>query len=176
MCKERLFLEQSADTQDTSIFNKIDIKLSNLNLLIKPGSKVCIMGLEKSGIDELVKALTEELEHIGGRFYKHGEISCLDLDQSNIFQTSIRENIILTSRYDKKKFQRVLEIVGFSTKKFFGGEMYIFNKIEDVSPMNKIKILLARLIYQDSDIYIIHNLFKCVTKLIALKIFTKVIK
>jgi ABC-type multidrug transport system fused ATPase/permease subunit len=37
-------------------------------------------------------------------------------------------------------------------------------------------VLLARLIYQDSDIYVIHNLFKEVTKTIAKSIFDSVIK
>jgi ABC-type multidrug transport system fused ATPase/permease subunit len=78
-CKERLFMEQSADTQSGGLWEKKDIRISNLSVSIKPGQRVCIMGMEGSGLDDIVKVFCGELEHMGGRFYKNGEISCLDV-------------------------------------------------------------------------------------------------
>jgi ABC-type transport system involved in cytochrome bd biosynthesis fused ATPase/permease subunit len=57
---------------------------------------------------------------MGGRFYKNGEISVLDVQNSQIFKTSIRENIVLSSKFDKTKFENVLQIVGFNLEKFHG--------------------------------------------------------
>lgn len=134
------------------------------------------MGMEGSGFDDIVKVFCGELEHMGGRFYKNGEISCLDVQKSQIFRTSIRENIVLSSKFDQQKFDNVLTVVGFNIDKFHGKDRYIIQKIERFGKMDTIKLLLARLIYQDSDIYVIHNLFTEVTKTVAKRIFDSVIK
>jgi ABC-type multidrug transport system fused ATPase/permease subunit len=43
-------MEQSADTQVGGIWEKKDIRISNINVRIKPGQRVCIMGMEGSGL------------------------------------------------------------------------------------------------------------------------------
>lgn len=123
--------------------------------------------MEGCGIEDIVNIFSNELELIQGRYYKNGEIACLDVEKSQIFQTSIRDNIILTSAYDPDKFSSVLEIVGLNIQNYYGQEYFVIKKAQEFSNIDKIKIFLARLIYQNANIFVVHNLFSQVSKSVA---------
>lgn len=176
--KELLFMEEEQDriTTGSSLWNAKTIVLSNVSLQIKHPQKVCVFGVDDSGIENYLLLLMGELEYMEGKFYKNGTISCLDINKSKIYETSIRENIILSSKFRQVDFNEVLDVVELDTSRYIGRDRYIIKDSESMPGLDKIKLLIARLLYQETEIYVIHNLFNHLTHEAIKRIYFNVVR
>lgn len=188
----RNFIEVEADkkTFDKHIFSKAapEIKLkdvnysydnqnpvlTNINLTIKPGEKIAIVGSNGSGKTTLIKLICGLITPTSGKIFYNGiDISTIPKDEyysqiSAVFQdinllpTTIAENITFSTNPNTENLQQVLqksdlnEIVerlplGIHTKllKQFNHEGI------DLSGGETQKIILARALYKDSPLLIL---------------------
>ena len=141
-----------------------DINLKNINLEIKKGELIAIVGEVGSGKSSLLEAIINSLIllnpkecdgiHINGRI---GYVPQLPWIQNE----TIRNNIIFSKSFDSKKYTMVLELCELiDDLKFFEGKdlTEIGEKGINLSGGQKMRISLARAIYNDPDIYF--NIYK----------------
>ena len=140
-----------------------DINLKNINLEIKKGELIAIVGEVGSGKSSLLEAIINSLIllnpkecdgiHINGRI---GYVPQLPWIQNE----TIRNNIIFSKSFDSKKYTMVLELCELiDDLKFFEGKdlTEIGEKGINLSGGQKMRISLARAIYNDPDIYLFDN-------------------
>ena len=136
------------------------INLKNINLEIKKGELVGIVGEVGSGKSSLLEAIIDSLIllnqkecdgiHINGKVAYVSQIPWIQND-------TIRNNIIFSKNFDKEKYNKTLELCELIEDiKIFGGKDFteIGEKGINLSRGQKMRISLARAIYNDPDIYL----------------------
>lgn len=82
------------------------------------------------------------------------------MDDQKFLKATIRENIILGSEFFEKKFQKICKVVGLKMNRYPGRDLTeIVEGQRNIPPFDQKRILLARLLYQDPDILLIHKYF-----------------
>ena len=82
--------------------------LKNINLNIKPGSLVAVVGHVGAGKSSLISALLGEMEKITGRVNTTGHIAFVP-QQAWIQNCSLRDNILFGKGYDESNYNQVVE-------------------------------------------------------------------
>lgn len=148
--------------------------LKNVNLIIRSGQKLSIVGENGAGKTTFVKLLTRLYEPTEGAILMDGiNIRDIEYDQymskfSTVFQDyklfsfSLKENVALTLPIDEKRIHDVLRYVGFDEKldKLPKGiETAVFKNFDETgfepSGGEGQKIALARALYKDAPIVIL---------------------
>ena len=132
-----------------------------LNISIQSGEKAVLLGSETSGKIEFLYSLIGET-HISSGFIKlRGRVVFSDAFNVHFLEDeSLKDNILMGSKYDPTRYKRVLRVTGINLSKFNGGEMVqVLKNAKNFSDPDARKILLARALYQRGDIYILHNYF-----------------
>lgn len=151
--------------------------LKGVSFGVKRGEKICVIGREGCGKNELFLGILCELNMSSGIFKKKGKIAYLDMNNPKFLKASIRENIVLGEQYFKDKFENILRKVDLNIMKYHGGEMMeIVEGQRNISTEDQKKILLARLLYKDADIYLINKYFDLLSKNQQQPIFEKIVK
>lgn len=154
--------------------NTEKVVLKNINLEIKKGEKIGIVGLNGSGKTTLVKLLTRLYDPTDGRitingvdikeiphrqYIKHIGIVLQDF---LLFAYSVKENVILDTEYDEMKFTSSIEKSGLRDKidgLNNGIETSIYKTLDDngveFSGGEGQKLALARAIYKDAETLIL---------------------
>lgn len=166
-------------TSNSKTFNNNIQKtvLKNVSFYIQQKEKICVIGREGCGKDELFLAIISELKLISGTMKRRGKFAFLDMNNPKFLNATIRENIILGDEYDEDKFNEVLEVVGFNVDKYEGRDLTeIVEGERNLNQQDKKKILLARLLYSDADILLINLYFDQVSKDKQQPIFEKIVR
>lgn len=148
--------------------------LKNINIEIKKGEKIGIVGLNGSGKTTLIKLLTRIYDPTGGRITVNGidirEIPYKQyvshigvvLQDFMLFAYSIKENVIYDKAYDENKLISSIEKCGLENKiqnLKNGIETVIYKQLDDngieFSGGEGQKLALARSIYKDAEILIL---------------------
>lgn len=135
---------------------------NKLNLLIKPKEKICLVGDESQGISEIIGAILGESFITEGSVHLNGSISYIDgRFPSFLIKKTIKENILMGTEFNKKKYKKIIDVVQLDLRKFLDSdESIVLEDGVNFALSEKVKILLARTLYlQDSDIYIFENVF-----------------
>lgn len=165
--KEKDFTETLISVKDLS-FSYPDSKitqLKNLNLEIRRGEKIAIVGENGSGKTTFVNLLTGLYKVNEGSILIDGDVPSLDFTAKNIgvvsqdfylFSFKLGENIATSENYNADECERVLKLANF--EKAYDLEQYIYTDIDedgvDISGGESQKIALARALYNDKDILI----------------------
>lgn len=165
--KEKDFTETLISVKDLSFSypdSKI-IQIKNLNLEIRRGEKIAIVGENGSGKTTFVNLLTGLYKANEGSLLIDGDVSSLDFTAKNIgvvsqdfylFSFKLGENIATSENYNADECERVLKLANF--EKAYDLEQYIYTDIDedgvDISGGESQKIALARALYNDKDILI----------------------
>ncbi|CAF5226478.1 unnamed protein product, partial [Rotaria magnacalcarata] len=72
-----------------------------------PGDLICIIGSVGSGKSSLLQTLTGEITHFDGKVRLHGSF-CYVPQESWIFSSTVKNNILFGKEYNSKLFQRVV--------------------------------------------------------------------
>lgn len=143
--------------QQGQILTKI---LKNINLEVKNTECVCLFGLLGSGIRTLLYALQNETVKGKGEILVNGNTSFLDSKRPCIVEGTLRDNILLGSKYEKNKYQETLKLVQLDVSKFAGEDFVeVVGEAKNFTNLEKKKILLARVIYNDIKILLAHEFF-----------------
>jgi ATP-binding cassette subfamily C (CFTR/MRP) protein 4 len=153
--------------------------LSDINFDLKKGLTV-LTGNTGSGKSVLVMTLLKQYEITEGTLLIEGtrRISYVSQD-SWLFPSTIRQNILFGERYNVQRYQQVLKVCAlyhdFNSFEF-GDDTVVADRGINLSKGQRTRISLARAIYRESDIYLLDPLvadfiFKnCIRKFLADKL------
>ena len=139
--------------------NDEELVLKNINLEIKKGEFVCIIGEVGSGKTSLVQAILNNLISLTPRSTKlivNGSISYVS-QESWIQNTTVQNNILFSRDLDVDKYENILRLCELKQdlSVLVGGDFTeIGEKGVNLSGGQKARISIARAMYSDGDIYI----------------------
>ncbi|XP_040290618.1 canalicular multispecific organic anion transporter 1-like isoform X2 [Bufo bufo] len=151
--------------------------VKNVNLDIKEGHLVAVVGGVGSGKSSLVSAMLGEMDHVYGHINIKGSVAYVP-QQAWIQNATLRDNILFGSSLDEARYQRVLEACALlpDLQMLPGGDMSeIGEKGINLSGGQKQRVSLARAVYQNTDIYILDDPLSAVDAHVGKHIFEKVV-
>ena len=85
--------------------------LRSLNLRVKPGQLVAVVGQVGAGKSSLIQALLGEMEKHGGHVALQGSVAYVP-QQAWIQNNTLKENILFGKSLDNMKYGRTVEVCG----------------------------------------------------------------
>ncbi|XP_053202214.1 ATP-binding cassette sub-family C member 3-like [Panonychus citri] len=153
--------------------------LQKINMKVKPGSFVAIVGSVGSGKSSLLSAILGEMEKISGRININGKYSIAYVAQQAWIQnTSLKNNILFGSPFDESKYNQVISACALEPDIAYlpgGDETEIGEKGINLSGGQKQRVSLARACYSDSNLFILDDPLSAVDAHVAQHIFKKVL-
>ncbi len=158
--KNNNILEISPSNLDSEKSEEAKIYLDNINLTIKRGQLVCIIGEVGSGKSSLIQAmLNNMISDNSSKIIINGNISYV-AQESWIQNNTVKNNILFYRPYEQEKYEKILELCElYQDINTFPGldETEIGEKGINLSGGQKARISLARAMYSDGDIYILDD-------------------
>ena len=136
--------------------------LNNINLTIREGEFVCIIGEVGSGKSSLIQAILNNmiiLNHQNTKIIVNGKISYVG-QEAWIQNNTVQNNILFYQPYNVEKYQKILNLCELNQdlNSLSGGDLTeIGEKGVNLSGGQKARISLARAMYCDNDIYIMDD-------------------
>ncbi|XP_056384893.1 ATP-binding cassette sub-family C member 2-like [Hyla sarda] len=151
--------------------------VKNINLDIKEGHLVAVVGAVGSGKSSLVSAMLGEMDHVEGHINIKGSLAYVP-QQAWIQNATLRDNILFGAPLDEERYQRVLEACALlpDLQMLPGGDMSeIGEKGINLSGGQKQRVSLARAVYHNTDVYILDDPLSAVDAHVGKHIFEKVV-
>ncbi|XP_055594335.1 ATP-binding cassette sub-family C member 2-like isoform X2 [Uranotaenia lowii] len=133
--------------------------LSHVDLSIGEGEFVAITGSVGSGKSLLLGAILGELEQTGGTTSVVGHLGYVP-QEAWILHRTVKENILFGQSFDEALYDTVIEACALGSDLASlpnGDETLIGEKGITISGGQQQRILLARALYQDADIYLLDD-------------------
>ena len=155
--------------------------LKDFNLVINKGDKLKINGRTGSGKSTLAKLITNMYKPTSGKIYVDGSenqtISLSAVFQENkLFNMSIIDNITFKSKVDEGKLNQIIKICRLEEVL----EKYSENKIgfdsSTLSGGERTRVLLARALYKDCELYIFDEISTGLDENLFYEIFDDLMK
>ncbi|CUM66631.1 uncharacterized protein PRCAT00004303001 [Priceomyces carsonii] len=153
---------------DTSSDENTFEGLKNLNLEIKKGEFVVIMGLIGSGKSSLLNAMAGFMKRIDGMLITNG--SLLFSGTPWIQSATVKENILFGSEYDKEFYKKTVWACSLESDLDIlpaGDNTEIGEKGITLSGGQRARIDLARAVYADKDIVLLDDVLSAVDARVA---------
>jgi ABC-type multidrug transport system fused ATPase/permease subunit len=147
------------DSQDDEISQTQFPTLQSINISIKSGSLVAIVGRVGQGKSSLLSALIGEMYKLRGYAKTVGRIAYVP-QQSWILNATLRDNILFGLEYDKVRYDRVIAASGLEPDLAIlpaGDLTEIGERGINLSGGQKQRVSLARAAYNDADIYLLDD-------------------
>ena len=168
-------LKGTIDLKDLKYsYNGIDSVLKCKKLHIKSGEKVLLYGTSGGGKSTLMKLIVGYLSNYKGEI-KIDDYDIRDYDLSSlrnrityvsqdelIYTDTIYNNIVLDKNISFEKYKAICDLVGISSiykRSILKDDMLLENNASNLSGGEKQKIILARSLVKNSDIYIFDESF-----------------
>ena len=158
-----------------------DVTLKNINLEVKPGEILGIIGEVGSGKSSLLQAILNCLIllnpkecdgiHINGRIGYASQIPWIQND-------TIKNNILFFNEYDPEKYEEILEKcqLKYDLDNFEGKDLTeIGEKGVNLSGGQKVRVSLARTVYENPDIFLFDDPISALDANIGKKIMKELI-
>lgn len=153
------------------------VALRDINLRIKEGSLVAIVGSVGSGKSTLLSAILGELDKHNGRVNTKGTIAYV-AQQAWIQNATLRANILFGKVFDPSKYDRVVEACALKTDFEIlpaGDRTEIGEKGINLSGGQKQRVSLARATYNNAETYLFDDPLSAVDSHVGKHIFEKVL-
>jgi ATP-binding cassette subfamily C (CFTR/MRP) protein 1 len=162
----------------SGLFSWYDDKviLRNINLEVKKGTLVAIVGPVGSGKSSLISAILGEMHKISGTVNTDGTIAYVP-QQAWIQNCTLEQNILFGRPMDRTRYDQIIEACALTSdlKILPGGDQTeIGEKGINLSGGQKQRISLARAIYSDADIYLLDDPLSAVDSHVGKHIFENV--
>ena len=157
---EQDLIDDKTSISTSTIENEMVLK--NINLEIKKGDFVCVIGEVGSGKSSLLQAILNNMTSVTPRHTKlivNGSISYVS-QESWIQNTTVQNNIIFFHPFDIDKYNKILDLCELKQDLdvLVGGDLTeIGEKGVNLSGGQKARISLARAMYTDKDIFILDD-------------------
>uniref|UniRef100_A0A669QEC3 ATP binding cassette subfamily C member 2 n=1 Tax=Phasianus colchicus TaxID=9054 RepID=A0A669QEC3_PHACC len=170
--KERLERYLGGEDLDTSALLSCSV-----NLDIKPGSLVAVVGAVGSGKSSLISAMLGEMENIKGHINIQGSLAYVP-QQAWIQNATLKDNILFGSELDEARYQKVIKACALLPDLELlpaGDQTEIGEKGINLSGGQKQRVSLARAVYNDADIYILDDPLSAVDAHVGKHLFEHVL-
>ena len=150
--------------KEIPIINNIPINLKDINLKIKKGEFICIIGDVGSGKSTLLQAILNNLiqvekEKFNTKLIVNGTIAYTS-QIAWIQNNTVRNNILFYKKYDEEKYNNIIKISELKSDLEIlkgGDQTEIGEKGINLSGGQKARISIARALYSDCDIYMLDD-------------------
>ena len=149
-----------------------DFRLGRLNLTVKRGQFVGVVGRVGSGKSSLLQAITGDLVRLGGRIsvnnFQQG--LAVVMQEPWIQHGTVRDNILFGRPYVAGKYRAVLDKCALSAdlrNLVDGDQTEIGDNGVTLSGGQKARVALARAVYQDRQIYLMDDVLSAVDPKVA---------
>ncbi|BFI28684.1 protein MpABCC3 [Marchantia polymorpha subsp. ruderalis] len=152
--------------------------LSGVSLRAPPGSLVAIVGMVGSGKSSMLSAILGEVPKLSGQVRVSGTTAYV-AQGAWIQNATIQDNILFGKPLNDARYQETLRacaLVEDLRQMTFGDQTEIGERGINLSGGQKQRIQLARAVYQDSDIYLLDDVFSAVDAHTGNELFEKCIK
>lgn len=151
--------------------------LRNINMNVKEGQLVAIVGTVGVGKSTLLSAILGEVDHQSGHVNTKGRIAYV-AQQPWIQNATVRQNILFGLPHEFSKYEKVIE--GCALKPDLeilsaGDETEIGEKGINLSGGQKQRVALARAAYNNADLYLLDDPLSAVDSHVAKHLFEKII-
>uniref|UniRef100_A0A7I4KHP7 ABC-type glutathione-S-conjugate transporter n=1 Tax=Brugia malayi TaxID=6279 RepID=A0A7I4KHP7_BRUMA len=153
------------------------VTLNNINLKIKKGELVAIVGKVGSGKSSLLSAVLGEMDKLNGNVDVVGSIAYAP-QQPWIQNLSLMDNILFGTPFDPQRYETVLDACALKPDLATlpaGDQTEIGEKGINLSGGQKHRVSLARAVYANSDIILLDDPLSAVDAHVGRHTFTRVI-
>jgi ABC-type multidrug transport system fused ATPase/permease subunit len=143
--------------------------LEGLNIKVKKGEVVMIIGAVGSGKSTIGSAVIGEAAYIAGDVDVNGSLAYVPQD-AWIINATVRDNIVFGNPWDEKKYRQVLKLAALETdlKILSKGDLTdIGDKGINLSGGQRQRVSIARALYADRDIYVFDDPLSAVDSHVA---------
>ncbi|CAF3680029.1 unnamed protein product [Rotaria sordida] len=152
--------------------------LKNMVFDAYPGDLICIIGPVGSGKSSLLQTLTGEITYFEGKVRLYGSF-CYVPQESWIFSSTVKNNILFGKKYNYKLFQRVVHATALDidfVQLPHGENTLVGDQGVMLSGGQKARVNMARALYHDADIYLLDDPLSAVDTKVSKHLFDKSIK
>ncbi|KAK7392326.1 hypothetical protein VNO78_20760 [Psophocarpus tetragonolobus] len=152
--------------------------LKNINLEINKGELTAIVGTVGSGKSSLLASILGEMRKISGKIQVCGSTAYV-AQTSWIQNGTIEENILFGLPMNRQKYNEVVRVCSLEKDMEMmehGDQTEIGERGINLSGGQKQRIQLARAVYQDSDIYLLDDVFSAVDAHTGTEIFKECVR
>ncbi|KAK8950676.1 ABC transporter C family member 4 [Platanthera zijinensis] len=152
--------------------------LKDMNVKISRGALAAVVGTVGSGKSSFLSCLLGEMRRISGKVRICGSTAYV-AQTAWIQSGTIQENILFGLPLHRKKYEEVIRVcclVKDLEMMEFGDQTEIGERGVNLSGGQKQRIQLARAVYQDSDIYLLDDVFSAVDAQTGSEIFKECVR
>lgn len=156
----------------------VEVTLKDVNLVIKKGELSAIVGTVGSGKSSLLASILGEMHKLKGKVRVCGTTAYV-AQTSWIQNGTIEENILFGLPMNREKYREVIKVCCLEKDlemMEFGDQTEIGERGINLSGGQKQRIQLARAVYQDSDIYLLDDVFSAVDAHTGSEIFKECVR
>ncbi|XP_060851388.1 probable multidrug resistance-associated protein lethal(2)03659 [Rhopalosiphum padi] len=160
------------------ILNQPENTLNNINLSVRPGRLVAIIGPVGAGKSSLIQAILRELPLCEGSISVCGTVSYAS-QEPWLFNGSIQQNILFGSPMDYNRYEEVIKVCALKTdfKQLpYGDRSLVGERGVSLSGGQRARVNLARAVYKQTDIYLLDDPLSAVDTHVGKHLFEKCIK
>lgn len=178
--------DKSINESDKIKENITPFALKNINMKIKKGSLVAIVGTVGSGKSSLVSALLGEMEKTSGSIniapdFDTGNVTSIAYvpQQAWIQNDTVKNNILFGEEFDGEKYQKIISACQLTPDLKIlpsGDATEIGEKGINLSGGQKQRLSLARACYVDAQMYILDDPLSAVDAHVAKNLYNQVIR
>lgn len=147
-----------------------DFKLENVNLEIRRGELICVEGSVGSGKTALLNAILGNLKRIAGTVAFNDNAGFGYVSQTAWLQRgTIRDNICWGVAFDEAKYNNIINCCALreDIDKLGGDNTGVGEGGRTLSGGQKVRITLARALYQDKQVYIFDDILSALDSHVA---------
>ncbi|XP_051166278.1 ATP-binding cassette sub-family C member 4-like [Leptopilina boulardi] len=152
--------------------------LEKINLEIDAGKLYMVIGMVGAGKSSLLSAILKEIALTEGSIRVKGGLSYAG-QESWVFGSSVRQNILFGQAYDRQRYQRVVKACALlrDFKQFPQGDQTVVgDRGSSLSGGQKARINLARAVYRQADIYLFDDPLSAVDAHVGKHLFEECMK
>ncbi|XP_018392367.1 PREDICTED: multidrug resistance-associated protein 4-like isoform X1 [Cyphomyrmex costatus] len=151
--------------------------LLNINMKVRPGELIAIVGQVGAGKSSLLNVVLKELRLQKGSIQVNGRIAYAS-QEPWLFAGSVRQNILFGRKMDQIQYNRVTAVCQLR-KDFsllpYGDKTIVGERGVSLSGGQRARINLARAVYADADIYLMDDPLSAVDAHVGKQIFEECI-
>ncbi|XP_062608623.1 multidrug resistance-associated protein 1-like [Saccostrea cucullata] len=151
--------------------------LNRINLKVREGKLVAVVGQVGAGKSSLIAAMLGEMENVKGHVNVQGSVAYVP-QEAWIQNLTVKENILFGSKFSEKKYKRIIQACALLpdlTVLSAGDNTEIGERGINVSGGQKQRISLARAVYSNSDVYLMDDPLSAVDSHVGKSLFKEVI-
>ncbi|KAK5646961.1 hypothetical protein RI129_005425 [Pyrocoelia pectoralis] len=157
----------------TAKWNESANELKNINVKIKSGSIVAIIGAVGSGKSSILQLILRELPLAEGDLEICGDISYAP-QEPWVFNGTVRQNILFNKPYSKGRYESIISKCSLKRdlELFTSADLTVVGEQGVIlSGGQRARISLARAIYREADIYLLDDPLSAVDTHVARELF-----